>query len=68
MRLIGQVSSMSFAMMVFSYYLGKVEITQQHYPEFLAGVKVAFAVFSVLCVLGIFASLARGELRKKSHG
>lgn len=65
MRLIGQVSSMSFAMMVFSFYLGTVEITPQHYPEFLAGVKVAFAVFSILCVLGIFASLARGQLRKK---
>lgn len=67
MRLIGQVSSMSFAMMIFSLYLGKVEITQQHYPEFLAGVKVAFAVFSALCVLGIFASLARGQLREKKH-
>jgi EmrB/QacA subfamily drug resistance transporter len=64
MRLIGQVSSMSLAMMVFSLYLGEVEITPQHYPEFLHGVNVAFAVFSVLCILGIFASLARGQLRK----
>jgi EmrB/QacA subfamily drug resistance transporter len=64
MRLVGQVSSMSFAMMVFSFYLGKVEITSQYYPQFLAAVKVAFAVFSALCILGIFASLARGKLRR----
>jgi EmrB/QacA subfamily drug resistance transporter len=63
MRLVGQVSSMSFAMMVFSFYLGAVEITPQYYPQFLSSVKVAFAVFSALCILGIFASLARGKLR-----
>jgi len=64
MRLVGQVSSMSFVMMVFSLYLGKVEITPQYYPQFLSSVKVSFAVFSVLCILGILASLARGKLRK----
>ncbi|MCX6673912.1 MAG: MFS transporter [Methanothrix sp.] len=68
MRLVGQVASMSFVMMVFSLYLGKVEITPQYYPQFLSSVKVAFAVFSALCILGIFASLARGKLRKGEHG
>jgi uncharacterized membrane protein YcaP (DUF421 family) len=65
MRLVGQVSSMSFVMMVFSLYLGEVEITPQYYPQFLSSVRVAFAVFSALCILGIFASLARGRLRKR---
>ncbi len=68
MRLVGQVSSMSFVMMIFSLYLGKVEIMPQYYPQFLSSVKVAFAVFSVLCILGIFASLARGKLRKGEQG
>ena len=68
MRLVGQVASMSFVMMVFSLYLGKVEITPQYYPQFLSSVKVAFVVFSALCILGIFASLARGKLRKGEHG
>jgi MFS family permease len=63
MRLVGQVASMSFVMMVFSLYLGDVEIIPQYYPQFLSSVKVAFAVFSALCILGIFASLARGKLR-----
>ena len=63
MRLVGQVGSMSFAMMVFSFYLGTAEISPPHYPQFLAAVRVAFAVSSFLCLLGIFASLARGKLR-----
>jgi hypothetical protein len=67
MRLVGQVSSMSFAMMVFSLYLGAVEITPQYYPEFLSSVKVSFAVFSALCILGILASLARGKLRAENQ-
>ena len=67
MRLVGQVASMSFVMMVFSLYLGKVEITPQYYSEFLSSVKVAFAVFSALCILGIYASLARGKLRKENR-
>jgi hypothetical protein len=44
MRLIGQVASMSFAMMVFSLYLGDVEIIPQYYPQFLSSVKMAFGV------------------------
>ena len=65
MRLVGQVGSMSFAMMVFSFYLGAVEISPPYYPQFLAAVRVAFAVSSFLCLLGIFASLARGKLRRQ---
>lgn len=64
MRLVGQVGSMSFAMMVFSFYLGAAEISPAYYPQFLAAVRVAFAVSSLLCLLGIFASLARGKLRR----
>ena len=47
MRLVGQVGSMSFAMMVFSFYLGAVEISPPYYPQFLAAVRVAFAVSSL---------------------
>ncbi|HPH48845.1 MAG TPA: MFS transporter, partial [Methanothrix sp.] len=64
MRLVGQVGSMSFAMMVFSFYLGAAEISPAYYPQFLDAVRVAFAVSSLLCLLGIFASLARGKLRQ----
>jgi len=66
MRLVGQVMSMGIAMLVFSVFLGKVEIVPEYYPQFVASVKVAFAIFAALCFAGIFASMARGSLREKA--
>jgi len=63
MRLLGSSFSISVAMLVFSLYVGQVQITPERYHAFLAGVRVIFAVFVVLCFGGIFASLARGKTR-----
>lgn len=65
MRLVGQVMSMGIAMLVFSVYLGKVEILPENYPQFIDSVQVAFAIFAALCLAGIFASMARGSLRER---
>lgn len=65
MRHVGQVMSMSIAMLVFSIYLGNVVIVPEYYPQFVASVKIAFAIFAALCFAGIFASMARGSLREK---
>jgi EmrB/QacA subfamily drug resistance transporter len=63
MRLVGQMLSMGIATLLFALYLGRVEITPELYPLFLDSARTAFAVFAVLCVGGIFASLARGRIR-----
>jgi MFS family permease len=63
MRLIGQTLSMGIATLIFALYLGQVAITPEVYPQFLASLKPAFAVFAVLCFVGVFASLARGNTR-----
>ncbi len=63
MRLIGQMLSMGIVMLVFALYIGKTSISPESYPVFLTSMKTAFSVFSVLCVFGVFASLARGNLR-----
>lgn len=65
MRLVGQVMSMGIAMLVFSVYMGKVEILPENYPQFMDSVQVAFAIFAALCLAGIFASMARGSLRER---
>jgi MFS family permease len=59
MRLIGQMSSMAVAMMIFSIFIGKEEINPSNYTEFLISVRTIFLIFAVLCFLGIFISLAR---------
>ncbi len=63
MRLIGQMLSMGIAMLIFALYIGRVQITPEHYLLFLGSMRVAFIIFAALCFGGIFASLSRGKLR-----
>lgn len=63
MRQVGMTFSMGIAMLIFALFIGRVEITAEYYPSFLAGTKMAFVIFAALCFGGIFASLARGKLR-----
>ena len=65
MRLIGQMLSMGIATLLFALFLGRVEITPDLYPLFATSARVAFAVFAILCVIGVFASLARGDIRSR---
>ena len=66
MRLVGQMLSMGMATLLFSLYLGRVQITPTFYPVFLKSVHTAFLIFAVLCIGGLFASLARGRIREKT--
>jgi EmrB/QacA subfamily drug resistance transporter len=63
MRLIGQTFSIGIAMLIFTLYIGKVQITPEYHAPFLISVKTAFLIFAFLCFGGIFASLARGKVR-----
>ncbi|MCX6333959.1 MAG: MFS transporter, partial [Bacteroidia bacterium] len=61
MRMVGQMLSMGIAMMLLALYVGQVTITAATYPGLISGMRSGFIIFSVLCILGIFASLARNE-------
>jgi EmrB/QacA subfamily drug resistance transporter len=63
MRLLGQMFSMGIAMLIFATYLGRVEIAPAYYPHLLKSIQVAFLIFGFLCIVGIFASLTRGNVR-----
>jgi len=63
MRQVGMVLSMGVAMLMFTLYIGRVQITPEYYPLFQQSMKTAFIIFAVLCFSGIFASLARGKVR-----
>jgi EmrB/QacA subfamily drug resistance transporter len=67
MRLLGMMISMGIATVVFTVYLGRVQITTEYYPVLVRSVNVAFAVFAILCFGGIFSSMARGKLRSDSQ-
>lgn len=63
MRLTGQMLSMGIVMLMFAVTMGNTRITPEYYGAFLQSMQMAFIIFSVLCVIGIFASLARGRVR-----
>jgi len=63
MRQVGMVFSMGVAMLMFTLYIGRVQITPEYYPLFQQSMQTSFIIFAILCFGGIFASLARGKVR-----
>ncbi|MGD0756924.1 MAG: MFS transporter [Bacteroidales bacterium] len=59
MRMVGQMMSMGIAMMLISLYIGKQTINPATYTGLISAMRTGFLIFSILSVLGIFASLAR---------
>jgi len=68
MRSLGQMFSLGFATLMFAIYIGNVQIVEANYPQLLSAVKTAFFIFAGLCFLGIFASLARGSIKRNNSG
>lgn len=62
-RLVGQTMSLAVAQMIFSLTLSEDESG----AGLLSGITAAFGVFAALCVLGAFASLFRGNVRKNAY-
>lgn len=63
MRLLGQMSSMAIAMVLFSIFMGHEKIEPATYDLFMDAVRDSFMVFTVLCIIGIYFSLCRGSVR-----
>ncbi len=65
MRAIGLALSIGIAMLIFAVLIGSGTITPQDYPLFLKSAEIIFSIFTLLCLGGIFASLANGEIRSE---
>jgi len=63
MRMFGMVISMGVATLVFNHFIGRVQITPEVYPVFTKSIKIAFLIFTIFCVAGVFASMVRGRVR-----
>ncbi|MFH0915065.1 MAG: MFS transporter [bacterium] len=57
MRLAGQNISLGLATLVLAIVVGRHTIEPGDYPHLLTSVRISFAIFTVLCVLGVAASL-----------
>ncbi len=67
MRLLGQMFSMGIAMLIFTVLIGRVEILPAYYPQLLKSIRLAFLVFGLLCIGGVFASLERGNVHNNTE-
>ncbi len=61
MRMTGQMMSMGISMLLFALFIGKEIIKPSNYTAFLASMKTGLVIFAALCILGVFASLARNN-------
>jgi len=61
MRLLGQMLSMVIVMLAINLIIGKLKLSAEISDKIIKVVKHSFYLFSLLCFLGIFASLARGK-------
>jgi MFS family permease len=59
MRTLGMMASMTIITIIFSIVMSGEAVTAQTQPLFLFSMHTALLTFSVLCVVGIFFSLAR---------
>ncbi len=63
MRMIGQAVSMSIVTLLVAFYIGRVSLTAANPVSYMLCMRAAFIVFTMLCLAGIIASLARGRIR-----
>ncbi|MBN2299537.1 MAG: MFS transporter [Deltaproteobacteria bacterium] len=67
MRLSGQMISMATVLLLFSLYIGDEPIAVHTYPAFMKSMHTTFIIFSLLCVIGVFISLCRGEIHRDNR-
>jgi EmrB/QacA subfamily drug resistance transporter len=64
MRLLGQMLSLGVVTLVFALVIGRVQITPELHPAFVASTRYALVIFFGFCLGGIYFSFSRGKLRK----
>jgi EmrB/QacA subfamily drug resistance transporter len=63
MRVLGQIVSMGIATLVITAFVGRVKITAEVHANLVQATGWAFMIFAGLCLIGLYASLTRGDVR-----
>ena len=61
MRLTGQMMSMVIATLILQVFIGNNPISVQYASGFMTSMRTTFVIFVILCIVGLFSSLARGR-------
>jgi len=64
MRLTGQMFSMGIATLVISAIAGREKVTPATFHLLMKSINISMGISTALCTAGIFASLARGNIRE----
>ena len=64
MRIIGQMSSMVLVTLIFALIIGSVEINQENYMALENAIRIIFTIAAMLCIPGLYFSMARGNFIK----
>jgi MFS family permease len=63
-RNIGQSLSMAIVTVVMAFVLGDVKLGPEHSEALLRAFRITFGIFTGLCILGTYASYARGNIKQ----
>ena len=66
-RVIGQMFSMAIITFALALFMGNNPLTPEHNPALLQSIKVSWLTACGLCVVAVFLSLARGNVRTKKQ-
>jgi len=67
MRLTGQMMSMGIATLILQVFIGNNPISAQYAAQFMTSMRTTFVIFVVLCIVGLFSSLARGKTMREER-
>ncbi len=67
MRLTGQAISMAVVTLIMAFFVGNMELSPAYSDLLVKSSRTAFIVFTILCIVGVFASQARGNLRTEAE-
>ncbi len=59
MRSTGMMFSMAIASLTLHLFLGDSQISTANIPQFITSTKIVFAIFTVLCFMGVFTSFVK---------
>lgn len=62
-RQIGMMFSIALTMFIFSWFMGSVQVTPEHFGLFLKSVKIAFLFLAMLCFAGLLVLVFRERLK-----
>jgi len=67
MRNTGMMFSMAIASLTIHWFLGESQINRTNLPQLITSTKIVFAVFTILCFLGVYTSLVKANANQQQN-